>query len=52
VPTITKVVDWRDYTMRMIDQLNRLGKKHYIKRDLQPYLPPGYQNPLRIPQHH
>lgn len=52
VPTITKVVDWRDYTLRMIDLLNRVGAKHYIKRDLQPYLPDGYHNPLRVPQHH
>lgn len=52
VPTITKVVDWADYTHRMIDMMHRVSAKHYIKRDLQPYLPPGYINPLRIPQHH
>lgn len=52
VPTITKVVDWRDYTLRMIELCQRLGVKHYIKRDLQPHLPPGYSNPLRVPQHH
>ena len=52
VPTITKVVDWRDYTLRMIDLLQKLGKQHYIKLDLQPYLPKGYHNPLRVPQHH
>lgn len=45
-------IDWRDYTLRMIDALQRLGKAHYIKRDLQPYLPDGYHNPLRVPQHH
>jgi len=49
---ITKTNDWRDYTLRMIDTLGRLGAKHYIKKDLQPYLPAGYHNPLRIPQHH
>lgn len=49
---ITRTTDWRDYTLRMIDLLNRLGKKHYIKRDLQEFLPPDYVNPLRIPQHH
>jgi hypothetical protein len=27
------------------------GKAHYIKRDLQPYLPKGYFNPLRAQQH-
>jgi hypothetical protein len=43
---------WRDYTLRMIDKLLALGKKHYIKNDLQIYLPPDYPNPLRVPQHH
>ena len=50
--SITKTTDWRDYTLRMIDLLNRLGKAHYIKKDLQPFLPEGYHNPLRVPQHH
>ena len=49
---MTKTTDWRDYTLRMIEKLNRLGKAHYIKKDLQPFLPPGYHNPLRVPQHH
>lgn len=49
---ITKTTDWRDYTLRMIDVCQRLGVKHYIKRDLQPFLPAGYPNPLRVPQHH
>lgn len=49
---ITTTTDWRDYTLRMIDKLNRLGKAHYIKRDLQSYLPIGYENTLRSPQHH
>ncbi len=52
VPTITQVLDWESYTLRMIEKLQRLGKKHYIKRDLQKFLPPGYHNPLRVPQHH
>lgn len=45
-------IDWRDYTLRVIDELTRLGARHYIKIDLQPHLPAGYPNPLRIPQHH
>ena len=49
---MTKTVDWGDYTMRMLDQLARFGTPHYIKKDLQPFLPPGYPNPLRVPQHH
>lgn len=49
---ITKTTDWEDYTHRMIDKLGALGKAHYIKKDLQKYLPPGYLNPLRVDQHH
>jgi DNA repair photolyase len=48
---ITRTTDWADYTRRMLDQLNRFGARHYIKRDLQPFLPPNYPNPLRIQQH-
>jgi DNA repair photolyase len=49
---MTKTTDWRDYTVRMLDVLNRVGARHYIKRDLQGYLPPNYPNALRVPQHH
>lgn len=49
---ITRTTDWRDYTLRMIDKLQKLGKRHYIKKDLQEYLPEGYHNPLRVAQHH
>lgn len=49
---MTKTTDWQDYTLRMIDKLQKLGKLHYIKKDLQKYLPAGYHNPLRVPQHH
>jgi DNA repair photolyase len=49
---MTKTTDWRDYTLRMLDTLNRVGARHYIKKDLQPFLPPGYLNLLRVPQHH
>ena len=49
---MTKTTDWRDYTLRMLDTLNRVGVRHYIKKDLQPFLPRGYPNPLRVPQHH
>ncbi len=49
---ITKETDWRDYTLRMVDLLGKLGAAHYIKRDLQPYLPADYPNPLRVQQHH
>lgn len=49
---ITKTTDWEAYTGRMVEKLNRLGKRHYIKKDLQKYLPVGYPNPLRVAQHH
>lgn len=49
---ITRTTDWRDYTLRILDVLHSVGAKHYIKKDLQPYLPEGYLNPLRVPQHH
>lgn len=49
---ITKTTNWEDYTHRMVDKLQHLGKAHYIKKDLQCFLPPGYHNPLRVPQHH
>lgn len=49
---ITRTTDWRTYTLRMIDLCRRLGARHYIKRSLQEWLPAGYDNPLRVPQHH
>lgn len=47
---ITKTTDWQTYTHRMVEKLGRLRKLHYIKRDLQPFLPAGYPNPLRVAQ--
>ena len=49
---MTKTTDWRDYTLRMIELCGRLGVRHYVKKDLQQYLPAGYDNPRRVPQHH
>jgi DNA repair photolyase len=49
---ITTTTNWRDYTLRMVDKLQQRGKRHYIKQDLQPYLPSGYFNPLRVRQNH
>jgi len=48
---ITSSTDWESYTQRIVHLVSRLGVKHYIKRDLQKYLPEGYYNPLRITQH-
>jgi hypothetical protein len=52
LPQVARTVDWRDCTLRMIDRLSAFGKAHYVKRDLQSYLPEGYPNPLRAPQRH
>lgn len=49
---ITYSTDWEDYTHRVIDLCQRLNAKHYIKKDLQPFLPDGYDNPKYIAQHH
>lgn len=49
---MTKSADWRSYTERMIELCGKLGVRHYVKKDLQVYLPEGYPNPLRVPQHH
>lgn len=49
---MTKTTDWESYTHRMIEVCKRLGVSHYIKLDLQKYLPQGYSNPKRVQQHH
>lgn len=49
---MTYTTDWRDYTLRILDLVNALGVKHYIKKDLQPFLPDGYYNPKYIAQNH
>src|SRR3990172_3520657 len=49
---MTKTADWKDYTLRMIELCRALGVQHYIKLDLQPFLPDGYHNPKRVAQHH
>ncbi len=50
--SLVKTTDWQDYTLRMIDLMQRLSVRHYIKESLQEYLPAGYPNPMRVPQHH
>lgn len=49
---MTQSTDWEDYCHRMIDLLQQVGAKHYIKKDLQKYLPANYYNPMRVIQHH
>ena len=48
---MTRTTDWKSYTERMVELCARLGVTHYVKKDLQSYLPAGYTNPLRVPQH-
>jgi DNA repair photolyase len=45
-------IDWERYTLACLDLLSKLGKRHYVKADLQKYLPFGYNNPVRVPQNH
>jgi len=49
---MTSTTDWEAYTHRILELVQRLGVKHYIKQDLQKYLPAGYVNPRYIDQHH
>jgi DNA repair photolyase len=51
-PELEQAVDWQTFVLRMIELLARLNKTAYFKKDLQRYLPPGYSNPMRVPQHH
>lgn len=48
---MTKNTDWEEYTHRILELVNRLGVQHYIKQDLQKYLPAGYHNPRYVTQH-
>lgn len=47
---LTRKIDWRAFTERVLDALKYCGSDYYIKRDLQPYLPEGYRNELYRPQ--
>lgn len=48
---LTKTTDWESFTHRVIDLVHKYDITHYIKKDLQPYLPEGYHNPRYIDQH-
>lgn len=52
VKKVSDAIDWADYVRRVTETCRALDKRHYVKIDLQRYLPPGYDNPLRVPQHH
>jgi DNA repair photolyase len=42
--TLPEPIDWRDFTAQVTGLLNNIGKAHYIKKDLQVFLPADYQN--------
>lgn len=47
---LTHKIDWHAFTDRALDVFARTGATHYIKKDLQPHLPRGYQNDRYRPQ--
>jgi DNA repair photolyase len=47
---LTKTTDWKQFTADVLAVVAETGARHYIKRDLQPYLPEGYDNPMRVQQ--
>jgi DNA repair photolyase len=47
---LTKTIDWNQFTADVLRVLADTGANHYIKRDLQPFLPNGYSNPMRVKQ--
>lgn len=47
---LTKTTDWKQFTSDVLEVLAETGSRHYIKKDLQPYLPPEYDNPMRVKQ--
>lgn len=47
---LTKTTDWKQFTADVLRVVADVGAKHYIKKDLQPFLPPDYSNPMRVDQ--
>lgn len=47
---MTRTTDWGRFTADVLDVLAETGARHYIKKDLQPFLPEGYSNPMRMDQ--
>lgn len=48
---LTKRIDWKSFTREVTALLNRCGSAHYVKEDLQSYLPAGYPNVRHRPQY-
>ena len=47
---LTTRIDWPTFTARALEVFAQTGAEHYIKKDLQPFLPAGYQNDRYRPQ--
>jgi DNA repair photolyase len=47
---LTKTTDWKKFTQDVLQVLADTGARHYVKKDLQPFLPEGYDNPMRVKQ--
>jgi len=47
---MTKTTDWKDYTLRMVEAVDKLGVSAYFKKDLQAHLPDGRKNEMLRPQ--
>lgn len=48
---LTKEINWEEFTHRVIEVVSKYNIRHYLKKDLQPYLPAGYENPKYVTQH-
>lgn len=48
---LTKEIDWKEFTLKVLEVVSKYDIKHYIKKDLQPYLPADYPNPRYVTQH-
>jgi len=48
---LTKVIDWAEFTGRVIELLKELDARAYIKKDLQAYLPVDFRNWQDFRQH-
>lgn len=41
---IGRTIDWQEFTGCALKAFAETGANHYVKEDLQPFLPPGYSN--------
>jgi DNA repair photolyase len=48
--SLTKTTNWKQFTTEVLQVLAEVGARHYIKKDLQPYLPAGYKNLMHVDQ--